>query len=667
MWALRGVREHPNNLFRGSASETTGRKFHPLASPAEGLNGSPFESAETAEILSVMAGKTGINFERCNVASAELHNTRNKTYIAAVNSSPKKKYDIFEDETKNNVSWVNPNYQGKTLPKLLDELRALYKEKVGQAPQEKDRIKHVKDKKTGLMKEVTVAGWSPIREGVCPIKEDTKIEDFLPFIKWLEEKGLKVVRIDLHHDEGYTDLLTKERNHNHHAHVVVDWVNHETGRTAKLDDRDASEMQTQIALSLGMERGESKTITGKEHLSTDRQRAKAEAAELERVKQKNDELKKENEALREQNREELSLSCSNLQEVGRNTVTHFDSTLLLANGAVPPTKQEQEARDSLDEESKRDLTKMTHEQLIKEDATLRGLIGRTFKAIDRIGKKIIEIANNVPRLSLFSSRQRELLAREAEMEQKVADAQSEAEKAVEQAKNDQQTAIAAAQQAANAKVAAAKEEARLAKEEAAKAETEAKTRRTAALKREQEAHFEAKKYQDFNANFEQKISDAKTTARQEGYNSGYAAGKAAEKANTDAKQTEIDQLKATHSEEVEKLKAAYKEEHRWAEFGIATNPRLSNRIKENMREILKHDIWKFSYAELVKLFSGEVVTKTYKEMRNWKEIEIPVNIEVAQSDQGDVRVWYNDKSWKNCLEELKAKVIEQGRSKGRSV
>lgn len=88
---------------------------------------------------------------------------------------------------------------------------------------------------------------------------------------------------------------------------------------------------------------------------------------------------------------------------------------------------------------------------------------------------------------------------------------------------------------------------------------------------------------------------------------------------------------------------------------------------ENFKEIRNHKIWKFSKEEIFKLFSGEVVEKTYKEMRNWKEIKIPVNIEVAQSDQGDVRVWYNDKSWKDCLEELKAQVIEQGRSKGRSV
>jgi hypothetical protein len=629
--------------------------------------------------------KTGINIEKCNVYKAEKHNGRDQAYIDAVNKSKNKTYSIFADKTPTNVTWRNPDerYKDRTLVQLLNDIRKEVKEKTGQKLQEKDRIRKVKDKKTEEFREKIIPGSSPIREGVCPVKEDTKIEDFQPVIDWLAERHVKVIRIDIHNDEGHVDVETKERKYNRHAHLIFDWMLHEdlkgkdpktgkekviqkAGTSVKLGKTDMSELQTVLADALDMERGESKEVTGAEHLKALEYRLQETAKDVERLEKKNEDLKKENEDLKEQKREELSLSCSNLQKVGRHNVIQFDRTILLANGAVPPTQQEQEARDSLDEESKRDLSEMTQEQLIKEDAALRKLIDRTFKAIDRIGKKIIEIASNVPKLSFFSSRQREIIAREAAMEQKVADTQSEAEKAVEKAKTDQKTAIAAAQQAANAKVAAAKEEARLAKEEAAKAETEAKKRSTAALNKEQEAKKEVEKYKGFNVNFEQQIADAKTAAKREGYNSGYAAGKAAEKANTDAKQTEIDQLKTTHSEEVEKLKAAYKEEHRWAEFGIATNPRLSNRIKENMREILKHDIWKFSYAELVKLFSGEVVTKTYKEMRNWKEIEIPVNIEVAQSDQGDVRVWYNDKSWKNCLEELKAQVIELGRGKGLS-
>lgn len=426
--------------------------------------------------------KTGINFERCNVTSAEVHNTRNAAYIAAVNSSPKKKYDIFEDETKNNVSWVNPDYERKTLRELLDELRALYKEKVGQAPQETDRTRTVTDKKTGMKKEVTVAGWSPIREGVCPIKEDTTIEDFRPFIKWLGAQGVHVVRIDLHHDEGYTDLVTGERRHNHHAHIVADWVNHETGKTAKLNNLDASEMQTQIALSLGMERGESKTATGKEHLSADRQRAKAEAEELARVRAKAEELEKQVEDCTQT----VRTAFGDLVEFGKLTVANFDK-ITDNEGAVPPTQEERDNRDYLEQECGRDYEGYTIAKLGVETKLLHLYIERTQAAIRRIGTKIQVIAANVPKLSLFSGRQRQLLAREAEMEKKVESAQSDAQRAIESAENALKTAVS---EADNAK-AAAKE-----KEEAAKKEK--------------------KKYEELNAGLEQKIADARESAKKEG-------------------------------------------------------------------------------------------------------------------------------------------------------
>lgn len=630
--------------------------------------------------------KTGINIEKCNVYKAEKHNGRDNKYIAAVNASPNKTYSIFADMTPTNKTWRNPDerYKDKSLVQLMNDIRKEVKEKTGQKLQEKDRIRKVKDKKTGEFREKVIPGSAPIREGVCPIKEDTKLEDFQPVIDWLAERHVTVIRIDIHNDEGHVDVDTKERKYNRHAHLIFDWMLHEdlkgkdtktgeekviqkAGTSVKLNKKDMSELQTVLADALGMERGESKEVTGAEHLKVLEYRLQETAKDLERLGKKNENLKKENEELHKQKRAELSLCCSNLQKVGKNNVIQFDRTLLLANGAVPPTRQEKEARDSLDEESKRDLSDMTHEQLIREDATLRRLIDSTFKAIDRIGKKIIEIANNVPRLSLFSSRQRDLLAHEAEMEKKVADAQSEAEKAVNQAKIDQKTAIAAAQQAANAKVAAAKEEARLAKEAAATAEAEAKKRSTAALNKEQEARKEVEKYKGFNVNFEQQIVDAKTAARQEGYNYGYAAGKSAEKANTDAKQAEIDKLKANESEEVAKWKEKYRQERNYSAFCESTNPLIQQRVNENFAELKHHKTFEFSREEIIKLFSGEVVTKTYKEMRNWKEIEIPVNVEIAKSVQGNVRVWYNDKSWEDCLEDLKAQVVEQGRSRGRSL
>ncbi|WP_289782813.1 mobilization protein, partial [uncultured Phocaeicola sp.] len=53
---------------------------------------------------------------------------------------------------------------------------------------------------------------------------------------------------------------------NLHAHIVWDWMNHDTGKSCKLDDKAMSDMQTLLAECLEMERGTSKEVTGKEHL-----------------------------------------------------------------------------------------------------------------------------------------------------------------------------------------------------------------------------------------------------------------------------------------------------------------------------------------------------------------------------------------------------------------
>lgn len=217
--------------------------------------------------------KTGINFQRCNISSSELHNKRDPKYIESVNASPNKKYSIFEDQTKNNQHREVSYLHNHTLKDCIAVLRERYKEKVGQAPQEEDRVREITDKKTGLKRTVTTAGWSPIREGVCPIKADTKIDDFFPFLTWMKEvMHLQILTIDLHNDEGYENPVTKERHYNRHAHLVFDWTDHETGKTVKLNKEDMREIQTQLAASLGMERGEAKEATNKAHLSADEQR-----------------------------------------------------------------------------------------------------------------------------------------------------------------------------------------------------------------------------------------------------------------------------------------------------------------------------------------------------------------------------------------------------------
>lgn len=206
--------------------------------------------------------KTGAHFSPCNVGSVEKHNERNPEYLKSVEASGRNLY-FFQELTPNNTSWVNPDYGGKTCSDIFKDMVKLYTEKVGQAPQLNDRERI--NKKTG--RKYKVAGWSPIREAVIPIKADTTIEDFKPIVDWLKSKGWNVIRIDLHKDEGHKNQVTGERKMNYHAHLVADCLDWKTGRTVKLsnDDMSLKGIQGIIAEALGMERGKKKEVTGAEH------------------------------------------------------------------------------------------------------------------------------------------------------------------------------------------------------------------------------------------------------------------------------------------------------------------------------------------------------------------------------------------------------------------
>ena len=209
-------------------------------------------------------GKTGGHFRPCKVGSVEAHNERRPEYIESVRKAGLNLY-FFEEFTPNNSSWVSEDekYKGKTVEEVFDCMKNVYREKIGQAPQLKER--EVIDKKTGRPKKI--AGWSPIREMCVPIKEDTKIEDFEYFRKWLKKHGIEVIRIDLHKDEGYHDEKTGEYKMNLHAHVIASFLDLDTGKTVKEGPDVMSQMQTVLAMSLGMVRGELKKDTDKEYLT----------------------------------------------------------------------------------------------------------------------------------------------------------------------------------------------------------------------------------------------------------------------------------------------------------------------------------------------------------------------------------------------------------------
>lgn len=208
-----------------------------------------------------MAKKTGGHFRPCNVGSVEAHNERTPEYLNGVLKAGLKLY-FFKELSFRNESWANKKYNGKSCADIFEDMKKMYKERIGKSPQLKE--KRILNKKTG--REKIIAGWSPIREMVVPVKGDTQKEDFQHFIEWARRQGIDIIRIDIHKDEGHRNEAGSVEE-NFHAHIVADFFNWDTGMTVKLGPEKMSEMQTILAISLGMERGEKKEDTEREYLT----------------------------------------------------------------------------------------------------------------------------------------------------------------------------------------------------------------------------------------------------------------------------------------------------------------------------------------------------------------------------------------------------------------
>ncbi len=271
--------------------------------------------------------KTGIKFKPCNVGTAEAHNRRDRAYCEAV--ARKFGHTYFWDEYRHlNQSWRNPSY-AKPLPELLEDMKVLVKQKTGRAMQCKPV--ETTDRKTGKKK--TRSGCSAIREGCPPIKPDTRIEDFEPFVKWLNSYGISVISIDLHHDEGHADPDTDDLRQNHHAHIIVDWLNHETGKTVKIDSNVCKEMQTVLAESLGMERGTPKEDTGIEGLSAIEYKEKMATAHVRQLKQEQQELEnRKSELLKEQKSKETEIAELEVRRIEKQRALDAESGSALKSG-----------------------------------------------------------------------------------------------------------------------------------------------------------------------------------------------------------------------------------------------------------------------------------------------------------------------------------------------
>ena len=236
-----------------------------------------------------MATKSSIHIKPCNVASSEAHNRRTAEYMRNIGKS---KVYVVSELSANNEQWINPDFGNPELQTHYDTIKRMVKEKTGRAMQEKERERKGKNGKI-----IKVAGCSPIREGVLLIRPDTTLADVRRFGEECQRRwGITPLQIFLHKDEGHwlngqpapddrESFQVGERwfKPNYHAHIVFDWMNHDTGKSRKLNDEDMTEMQSLASDILLMERGQSKAVTGKKHLERNDFIIEKQKAELQRI------------------------------------------------------------------------------------------------------------------------------------------------------------------------------------------------------------------------------------------------------------------------------------------------------------------------------------------------------------------------------------------------
>ena len=257
-----------------------------------------------------MATKSSIHIKPCNIASSEAHNRRTAEYIRNIGMS---KIYVVSELSADNEQWINPNFGTPELQTHYDNIKRMVKEKTGRAMQEKERERKGKNGKI-----IKVAGCSPIREGVLLIRADTTLADVHKFGEECKQRwGITPLQIFLHKDEGHwlgekPDTEDKESfqvggkwfKPNYHAHIVFDWMNHDTGKSRKLNDEDMAAMQTLASDILMMERGQSKNVTGKEHLERNDFIIEKQKAELQRI-----------EAIKRHKEQQVNLAEQELRQV----------------------------------------------------------------------------------------------------------------------------------------------------------------------------------------------------------------------------------------------------------------------------------------------------------------------------------------------------------------
>ena len=332
-----------------------------------------------------MATKSSIHIKPCNIKSSEAHNRRTAEYMRNIGES---RIYIVSELSADNEQWINPDFGSPDLQMHYDNIKQMVKEKTSRAMQEKERERKGKNGKI-----IKVAGCSPIREGVLLIKADTTLADVKKFGEECQRRwGITPLQIFLHKDEGHwlsgqPDAEDKESfqvgekwfKPNYHAHIVFDWMNHDAGKSQKLNDDDMMEMQTLASDILSMQRGQSKSETGKEHLERNDFIIEKQKAELQRI----DETKRHKEqqiSLAEQELRQVKseIRTDKLKSVATDAATAIASGVgsLFGSGKL---KELEQANEKL------------HQEIAKRDKSINGLKIQMKHMQEQYGKQIQDL------------------------------------------------------------------------------------------------------------------------------------------------------------------------------------------------------------------------------------------------------------------------------------
>ena len=345
-----------------------------------------------------MATKSSIHIKPCRVTSSGAHNRRTAEYMRNIGKS---QIYIVPELTSNNEQWINPSFGSPDLQVHYENIKQMVKEKTGRAMQEKERERKGKNGKI-----IKVAGCSPIREGVLLIRPDTTLADVCKFGEECQKRwGITPpLQIFLHKDEGHWlsgqpeagdresfQVGEKWFKPNYHAHIVFDWMNHDTGKSRKLNDEDMTEMQSLASDILLMERGQSKAVTGKEHLERNDfiiEKQKAELQRMDAAKRHKEELI--NLAEQELKQVKSEIRTDKLKKTATNAATAIASGVgsLFGSGKLKDLEQANEKlrqevakRDKGIDELKAKMQQM-QEQHGKQIRNLQGIHNQELEAKD---------------------------------------------------------------------------------------------------------------------------------------------------------------------------------------------------------------------------------------------------------------------------------------------